>query len=122
MNQMILDYTSTFPDDVKERLIRMYETIKKLCHEAEERMTYSMPTFYLGENLLHFAAHKHHIGFYPGPEALVAFESEIQQYKNSKGAVQFPHSEPLPLKLIHDITMYRVKKAEEKLSKKKAKI
>lgn len=117
---MILDYTNTFPVDIKDRLIRIYKTIKKLCPEAEERMTYSMPTFFLGENLVHFTAYKHHIGFYPGPEALVAFESEIQQYKNSKGAVQFPNSEPLPLKLIHDITMYRIKKAKEKSSKKKS--
>lgn len=111
---MILDYINSFPIDVKERLLLTFDTIKNLCPEAEERMSYAMPTFFLGENLVHFAGYKNHIGFYPGPEALNAFKSQIESYKNSKGAVQFPHNKPLPLKLIRDITKYRLKEVKEK--------
>ena len=83
-----------------------------------------MPTFALHGNLVHFAAHKHHIGFYPTPSAIEAFKRELSGYETSKGAVQFPMDRPLPLALISRIVQYRVsenlKRASTKASKKKA--
>lgn len=76
--------------------------------ETEERMTYGMPTFFLKKNLVHFAVCKKHIGFYPAPSAIKAFEQELADYKNSKGAVQFPINKPLPLELITKMVLFRV--------------
>jgi hypothetical protein len=82
-----------------------------------------MPTFYLYGNLIHFAAFKNHIGLYPTPSGIEAFQQELSQYEGSKGAIKFPHDKPLPLDLISKITKYRIeenlKKAEIKAGKKK---
>ena len=82
-----------------------------------------MPTFALHGNLVHFAAHKNHIGFYPAPSGIDAFKRELSEYKGAKGSVQFPLEKPLPYELISDIVKFRVaeniKKAEGKLKRKK---
>ena len=67
-----------------------------------------MPTFYLNGNLVHFAAYQKHIGFYPAPSAIVAFQDALRGYKTSKGAVQFPIDKPLPLDLITRIVAFRI--------------
>jgi uncharacterized protein YdhG (YjbR/CyaY superfamily) len=72
-------------------------------------MSDQMPTFYLNGNLVHFAAFKSHIGVYPTPSAIVEFAEELKKYKTSKGAVQFPLDEPLPLKLVTRIVKFRVR-------------
>jgi uncharacterized protein YdhG (YjbR/CyaY superfamily) len=77
-------------------------------------MKYGIPTFELYGNLVHFSAYKKHIGFYPGPSGISAFADEIKQYKNAKGSVQFPLSEPIPFELIRRITLFRL---EENLNK-----
>jgi uncharacterized protein YdhG (YjbR/CyaY superfamily) len=92
-------------------------TIRKVAPEAEEAISYQMPTFRLaGKNLVHFAAFKNHIGFYPVPTGIAAFKKELAAYKTSKGAVQFPLDQPLPLKLIARMVKFRVK---ENLAKAK---
>lgn len=101
-------YIATYPTEVQALLTTMRETIQAAAPSATEKISYGMPTFYLNGNLVHFAAYKHHIGFYPAPSGLKAFESEINQYKNSKGAVQFPIDKPLPLDLVDGIVRYRV--------------
>ena len=95
--------------------------IKKAAPAATEKISYAMPTYYLEGNLVHFAAYKNHIGFYPAPSGLEAFEKDIAKYKHSKGAVQFPIDKPIPLALISRIVKYRVKINLEKATQKKAK-
>jgi uncharacterized protein YdhG (YjbR/CyaY superfamily) len=117
------DYIATFPKDIQEKLQEMRATIKETAPDAEEKISYQMPTFYLKGNLVHFAAFKNHIGFYPVPTGIEKFKKELSAYKTSKGAVQFPLDKPLPVDLIRKIVKFRVaenmKKAEEKARKKK---
>lgn len=80
-----------------------------------------MPTYYLNGNLVHFAAYKNHIGFYPAPSGIEAFQEEISKYKWAKGSVQFPINEPIPLDLIKRIVTFRVKENLAMKSKKQAK-
>lgn len=105
---VIDDYISQFPSEIQIKLQLIRETIKKAAPDAQEKISWRMPTFTLNGNLVHFAAHKKHIGFYPGPEAIEAFQEELSKYKNSKGAVQFPYHEEMPIDLITRIVKYRV--------------
>ena len=89
--------------------------IHQAAPEATEKISYQMPTFYLRGNLVHFAAFKHHIGFYPVPSGIAAFEEELAPYKRSKGAVQFPLDQAMPHELISKIVKFR---AAENLKKK----
>lgn len=100
-------YIAEFPEDVRMRLEQVRATIRKVVPEAEEAIIYGIPTFKLNGNLVHFAAFKNHIGFYPAPTGMEAFREELSKYKEGKGSVQFPLSEPLPLKLIERITAFR---------------
>ena len=121
--QSIDEYIATFPEDIQVILKQMRATIRAAAPEATEKISYQMPTFYLKGNLVHFAAFKSHIGFYPAPSGIEAFQQELAGYKSSKGAVQFPIGEPLPLELISRIVKFRVEEnlkiAEEKARKKK---
>lgn len=85
------------------------QTIKKAAPEAEEAISYQIPTFKLNGNLVHFGGFKKHIGFYPAPRGIEAFKKELSQYKGAKGSVQFPLDEPMPLQLISKIVKFRVK-------------
>jgi uncharacterized protein YdhG (YjbR/CyaY superfamily) len=109
-------YIATFPPETQKRLDEVRATIKAAAPEAQEKISYQMPTFYLHGNLVHFAAHKNHIGFYPTPSGVQAFEHELSQYETSKGSVQFPFDKPIPLDLITKIVLFRV---SENLNKKK---
>jgi uncharacterized protein YdhG (YjbR/CyaY superfamily) len=117
------EYIATFPAEIKYKLEQVRATIKAAAPEATEKISYQMPTFYLYGNLIHFAAFKNHIGLYPTPSGIEAFQQELSQYEGSKGAIKFPHDKPLPLDLISKITKYRIeenlKKAEIKAGKKK---
>lgn len=117
------EYISLFPKETQALLQQMRATIKEVAPDAEEAIKYQMPTFVLNGNLVHFAAFKNHIGFYPVPTGIEKFKKELSAYKTSKGAVQFPLDKPLPLALIRKIVKFRVaenlKKAEEKSRKKK---
>jgi uncharacterized protein YdhG (YjbR/CyaY superfamily) len=89
----------------------MVLTASKSAPKASEKISWGMPTFHLGENLVHFALMKNHIGFYPGADGVAAFTAELDGYKTSKGAIQFPLSKPVPYDLIARITAFRVKQA-----------
>ncbi|MCB0489936.1 MAG: DUF1801 domain-containing protein [Cyclobacteriaceae bacterium] len=102
------DYILQFPKEVQKLLKQIRSTIKKAAPKAEEAMKYGIPTFVLNGNLVHFAAYKSHIGFYPAPSGLLAFKKEIAKFKSSKGAVQFPIAESLPLDLVTRIVKFRV--------------
>jgi uncharacterized protein YdhG (YjbR/CyaY superfamily) len=117
------EYIATFPPEVQELLQQMRTTIKAAAPEAVEKISYQMPTFALKGNLVHFAAFKNHIGFYPTPRGIEAFQEELSRYKGAKGSVQFPLNEPLPLDLVTRIVKFRaaenLKNAETKSRKRK---
>lgn len=101
--------TSRIPRHIQEMLEALRKTIRKAAPEAEETIKYRMPTFTLKGNLVHFAAFKNHIGFYPAPTGIASFREELSVYKKAKGSVQFPLDRPLPLDLVTKIVGYRVK-------------
>jgi uncharacterized protein YdhG (YjbR/CyaY superfamily) len=103
------EYIAQYPEDVQRILIKIREVIKESAPGAVEKISYQMPTFYLNGNLVHFAAHPHHIGFYPTPSGIEAFKDEISAYKWAKGSVQFPLDEPMPYELIGEIVAFRVR-------------
>lgn len=113
------EYINTFPEDVRTILNQLRQTIKESAPEAEETINYQIPTFSLHGNLVHFAAFKDHIGFYPTPTGIEAFKKELAPYKGAKGSVQFPIDQPLPLPLIRKIVKFRVKENLERKEKKK---
>jgi len=104
----IAEYIRTFPKDVQEKLQALRKTIKKAAPGAEETISYGIPTFDLGGHLVHFAAYKKHIGFYPASSGIRAFKKELSLYKTSRSTVQFPLDKPLPLALIKKIVRFRV--------------
>ena len=112
------EYISGFPADVRKMLKDMRATIKKAAPKAEEAIKYAMPTFVLHGNLVHFAAFKNHIGFYPAPPGIEAFKKELAGYESSKGAIRFPLDQPLPLTLIAKIVKFRVKDNMAKVATK----
>lgn len=112
------EYIAAFPATTQQLLEQIRATIKKAAPSAEEAIKYGIPTFTLNGNLVHFAGYKAHIGFYPGPDAVKAFEKELASYKTSTGAVQFPVNKPVPFSLIKKIVSYRVKQNAAKSGKK----
>jgi uncharacterized protein YdhG (YjbR/CyaY superfamily) len=118
------EYIATFPEDIQALLEVVRATIKASAPGAEERISYQMPTFTLNGNLVHFAALKHHIGFYPTSSGIEAFKDELSMYEGTKGSVKFPINQPLPVELISKIVQFRVtenlKKAAAKARQKKA--
>ncbi|WP_088043100.1 iron chaperone [Bacillus sp. EAC] len=117
------EYIVQFPQEVQEILNTLRNVIKETVPEAVEKISYQMPAFALHKNLVHFAAYKNHIGFYPGASGIANFKNELSAYKGAKGSVQFPIGKPLPYDLIKEIVKFRVsediRKAEEKKLKKK---
>ena len=108
--ETIDDYIKTFPTDVQSILEKMRQTIRKAAPEAVEAVSYQMPTFKLnGKNLVHFAAFKSHIEFYPIPSGIEAFRRELSPYKQGKGSAQFPVDQPIPYDLVEKIVRFRVK-------------
>ena len=103
------EYIAAFPQDVREKLEQMRATIRKAAPQAEEAISYAIPTFKQNGNLVHFAAYKNHIGFYPAPRGIEAFKKELAAYEGGKGTVQFPLDRPLPTALITKIVKFRVK-------------
>jgi uncharacterized protein YdhG (YjbR/CyaY superfamily) len=120
--QSIDDYIQTFPIEVQKKLQSIRKLIKKLAPEAEEKISYQIPTFYLNGNLVHFAAFKSHIGFYPTPSGISSFEKELSKYKQGKGSVQFPLDRPIPMDLIARIVEFRLEKNRKKAVAKGKKV
>lgn len=110
------EYIGTFPKNVQDILQKLRQTIRKAAPEANEKISYQIPTFAFHGNLVHFAAFKNHIGFYPAPSGIEAFKKELSRYKGAKGSVQFPISEPLPFSVVSKIVKFRV---QENLAGKK---
>ena len=94
------EYIAAQEEAVQPRLKEMRSLIRSAIPEAEERISWSMPTYWKGKNLLHFAAFKKHLGFYPGDEAVARFKDELNNYDVSKGTIRLPYSAELPAELI----------------------
>lgn len=115
-------YIAAHPKYVQKLLTQLRSEIKKAAPGAAEAISYGIPTFKLNGNLVHFAAFKNHIGFYPAPSGIDAFREELSTYKSAKGSVQFPLDQPLPLSLISRIVRFRVREnlgKEKKVQKEK---
>lgn len=100
------EYIDKQPEYTKSYLKQINETIKASLPDATEKISWSMPTYSKKHNLIQFAAFKKHIGLYPGPQAVDEFKSRLDEYKTSKGAIQFPYDKPLPLDLIKEIALW----------------
>lgn len=112
-------YIAQYSAEIQEILQKIRAVIHETAPEASEKISYQMPTFYYYGNLVHFAVHKAHIGFYPAPSGIVEFSEELSVYKTSKGAAQFPLDRPIPYDLVRLITAYRVKENLETYESKK---
>lgn len=117
MNNKVDEYISEFPKEIQERLQQIRATIRKAAPDAEECISYGIPTFRQNENLVHFGGFKKHIGFFPTAIGIEAFADDLKKFPTSKGTVQFAHDQPLPLRLIEKIVKYRVKESGKKKKK-----
>ncbi len=100
------EYISKQPENIQPLLIQVRDTIRLVLPEAKEKISWRMPTYWDNHNIIHFAAFKKHIGIYPGPLAIEHFTERLTDYKTSKGAIQIPYSDSLPLELIADIAKW----------------
>lgn len=115
------EYIDAFPEPVAGILQKMRKAIKQAAPKAEEMISYNMPAVKQHSVLVWYAAAKAHIGFYPKPEAIMAFKDKLKNYKTSKGAIQFPLDKPMPLSLIKEIVKYRLAEDAEQAKAKKKK-
>ncbi|MDD3140286.1 MAG: DUF1801 domain-containing protein [Lachnospiraceae bacterium] len=100
------EYISAQDEEQQIYLVQVRKAIHNAIPNAEERISWSMPTFQEKYNIIHFAAHKNHIGIYAGSEAVAVFAEQLLPYKTSKGTIQIPYKEPLPLELIAQIASW----------------
>ena len=115
--ESIDEYIGTFPKDIRSKLESIRRAVKEEAPDAKEVISYGMPAFKLNRVLVYFAAQRKHIGFYPTASGISAFEEELSQFKHSKGAVQFPIDEPVPLELVRKVVRFRVKEDMAKTKK-----
>lgn len=108
------EYISSQPKYVRERLQAIRQTIKSAAPNAQEKLSYGMPYYSLNGRLIYFAAHQNHIGIYPMPAGVKAFEAELKPYKTAKATIRLPNDQPLPLGLIRRVVEFR---AMQNLSK-----
>jgi uncharacterized protein YdhG (YjbR/CyaY superfamily) len=102
------EYIRSFSKEIQKLLNEVRAAIKAAAPDAEEKISYQIPTFYLNGNLVHFAAFKNHIGFYPTSSGIAAFKDELKEYNSAKGSVQFLLDKPMPVDLIKRIVKFRV--------------
>jgi len=117
----VSEYIARYPRPVQARLRRLRATIKKAAPGATERISYGIPSYVLGGNLVYFGAFEHHISFFPTSSGVRAFRREVAKYAGAKGTVRFAHDEPLPFGLVARITRFRARENAEIAALKKAK-
>lgn len=113
------EYFSWFPLEIREKLELVRQTIREAVPEAKEVISYHMPAFKTKEVLVYYAAAKNHLGFYPTNSGVTEFKKELEGFHTSKGAIQIPYDQPLPLELIADIAKFRFFEVEEKMKSKR---
>lgn len=106
-------YIAKYPPAVQDLLQRVRDTIHSAAPDATERISYGIPTYTMGQNVIHFGAGKNHIGLYPGADGVLIFAEKTTAYRTSKGAIQLPLDAPIPYDLIREITEYRVRAVTE---------
>lgn len=106
--ETVSQYIALHPQDVQKKLQQFRKAIKEVAPKATEAISYGIPTFKLGGNLVHFGGFKKHVSFFPGPEAIRVFKKELSPYTISKGTIQFPLDVRLPIALIKKIVKFRV--------------
>jgi uncharacterized protein YdhG (YjbR/CyaY superfamily) len=116
--QSIDEYLDSTPQDLRNKLQILRSTIQEAAPDSTEAICYQMPTFKFNGNLVHFAAYKSHIGFYPGHSAIQAFGDELAPYNLSKGTIRFTLEDEIPLNLIFRIVKFRVEQNKSKLKAK----
>jgi uncharacterized protein YdhG (YjbR/CyaY superfamily) len=114
-------YIAEFSDETQVILEKIRNTIQQAAPDAKEAIKYGMPTFVLNGNLVHFAAYKNHIGFYPAPSGIDSFIDELAVYRTGKGTIQFPINKPIPFDLISKVVKFRVEENMRKARKKSKK-
>jgi len=117
MKSPIDEYIAAQDSKIQPILKKVRETIRAAAPNATEKIAWRMPTFWQGENLIHFVAFKNHLGIYPGDLSLAPFKDRLKGYHTTKGAIQFPYDQPVDYDLIAYITRQRMKAAEEKRGK-----
>ncbi|MHB9033341.1 MAG: iron chaperone [Anaerolineae bacterium] len=108
------EYIADHPAEIQARLQQLRKVIQAAAPDAVEGISYNMPAFSLGGALVYYSAFKRHIGFYPAPRDVAEFKEELAHYQGSKGTLQFPHNQPLPLDLVTRIVRYRAREARRK--------
>jgi uncharacterized protein YdhG (YjbR/CyaY superfamily) len=116
----IAEYIKAAPKGAQKKLREMHACIRAAAPRAKGSLKWGMPSFSYQRILVTFAAFKHHIGFYPTPSAVKAFEKNLSKFKTAKGSIQFPLEKPLPLSLIHKITKFRIRQSLERDGKWKS--
>lgn len=109
----VTGYINIAPKEARQKLREMRACLRKSAPGAEESLKWGMPTFSYKRILFSYAGYKHHIGFYPTPDAVKAFEKDLASFKTAKGSIQFPLEKPLPLPLIRKIAAFRIRLLKE---------
>ncbi|MGH9591065.1 MAG: iron chaperone [Terracidiphilus sp.] len=107
--QTVDEYISELPDRARDAVTRLRRAIRQAAPQAEEAISYNLPAFRWNGILVWYAAFKNHVGFYPKASAIAAFKSELASFKTSKGAIQFPIDESIPIRLVKKIVAFRIK-------------
>lgn len=119
------EYIAGFPDDVQQVLRRIRAAIRDAAPEAEETISYQIPTFKVGGTyLIYFAGFKKHVSVYPAPVEHPDFAEEMKVYGSGRGTARFPLDRPVPLDLITRMVKFRMQDAQSRLqarAKKKKK-
>ncbi|MEL7645428.1 MAG: DUF1801 domain-containing protein [Anaerolineaceae bacterium] len=102
------EYIAAFPPEKQAVLNAFLEAVRSAAPDAQEKLSYGMPAFFLDGILVYVGMQKRHVGFYPTPEAVAFFAEELRDYKSSKGAVQFPLDRPIPFDLVRNIVRHRI--------------
>ena len=108
------EYISLFPEETSKKLIEIRQIIKTLVLQAEEKISYNIPGYFLNGMLVYFAGFKNHIALYPFIETNTELDKEIEEYKSGKATIQFKLNEPLPTKLITKLVKFRVSESLKK--------
>jgi uncharacterized protein YdhG (YjbR/CyaY superfamily) len=117
--QTIDEYIAGYPPDIQQILEKIRTTVREAAPDAIETISYQIPTFKLEGNLVHFAAFKKHIGFYPAPSGIEQFDEQLSKYKRAKGSIRFPLDEAIPYHLISEIVRFRVRENLERAEAKR---